>query len=164
MSNKIFLDVETTGINHVLYDIVQLAAIIQIDGQDYTFNEYCQPINMDNIDPIALQVNKLTIPQLKTFQSPLQMWTNFMNWLDSLNQKSLLISGYNVGFDQKHIKSAFSKLKLPEELYNKYFKANYLYDVFTLVKENKKTIPTLNNKLETLAKFFNIEIFKRNIF
>ena len=66
----IYFDCETTGLNPIKNDIIQIAGIIEDEGKEIEkFNIKIQPTNWHNIDERALEVNKLTIEQLKTASS-----------------------------------------------------------------------------------------------
>ena len=46
----LWLDTETTGLNTDKCDLIQLAGIVIIDGEEKErFNFYCQPVNWENI-------------------------------------------------------------------------------------------------------------------
>ena len=155
--NYLWLDSETTGLDSVKNDVVQLACIAVINGveQPLTFNEYCQPTSWTHIDPGALAVNGLTLEQLKTFQKPEQMVANLMNFTKKFGVK-FTIAGYNVDFDRGFISQLFKKVG-KESDFAEIFNSD-IRDVFKRVKANKAKFPTANLKLATLATHFNIPI------
>jgi DNA polymerase III alpha subunit (gram-positive type) len=94
--NFCWIDSETTGLNETKNDIIQLACIPVINGiPQKPFNEFCQPVNWKNIDQVALDVHKITIDEIKLFQSPEEMLNKFINYIKSFNVK-FTIAGFNV--------------------------------------------------------------------
>lgn len=155
--NFLWLDSETTGLDSVKNDIVQLACIPVINGirHNTSFNQYCQPINWKDIDPDAMRINGLTVQQLRTFQKPEQMVDNLIKFLRGFNVK-FTISGYNVDFDRTFIASLFKKVGREQDFSDLF--TSDTRDVFKRVKTIKSQFPTPNIKLETLAKHFKINI------
>ncbi len=99
-----FIDVETTGTIPEIQDIIQMAGWINNEPFDFK----CQPANYDKINPKAMDANKLTIEQLKTFPEPLGVYYEFINLLkkhvniyDPLDR--MVIVGHNAFFDKNFI-------------------------------------------------------------
>lgn len=155
--NYLWLDGETTGLDPLENDIIQLACIPVIGGvqMSKTFNQYCQPINWSAIDPGALRVNGITESQLKTFQTPHVMVNNLISYAKQFNCK-FTIAGFNVGFDKDFIAALFKKVG-KEDIFFELFTGD-LRDTYKRAKALKKQLPTENLKLETLANHFNISI------
>lgn len=155
--NYLWIDVETTGLNPSLNDIVQLACIPVIGGvKQKPFNEFCQPTNWGNIDQAAVNVHGITVEMMKTFQTQEQMLENFIKYLETIGGR-FLIAGYNVGFDKKFTSALFSKYGVSarfEDLFD-----HNIHDTYQRVKGlSKAQLPTENKKLETLAGHFGIQI------
>lgn len=157
MINYLWLDGETTGLDALRNDMVQLACIPVIAGveQTKTFNEYCQPINWSNVDPEALKINGLTVPQLKTFQPPDKMVDKLISYLKSFGVK-FTIAGYNVGFDKDFLAALFKKVGKEEEFLELF--TGDVRDTLKRAKALKAQLPTPNIKLATLCAHFNIDI------
>jgi DNA polymerase-3 subunit alpha len=155
--NYLWLDSETTGLDAIKNDVVQLACIPVIDNIIHTqsFNEYCQPKNWSDIDPGALKVNGLTEAQLKTFQSPELMVEHLVTFLKKFNTK-FTIAGYNVEFDRGFISSLFQKVGRERD-FSELFTSD-IRDSFKRAKRLKSQLPTANIKLATLCAHFNIAI------
>lgn len=155
--NYLWLDVETTGLDPVKNDVIQLAAIPVINGQrqDITFNEYCQPFDWNTVDDGALRVNNITREQLATFQSPTQMIAKLVKFAKQFNVK-FTIAGYNVQFDKDFLASAFKKADLESE-FTAIFNSD-IRDTYKKAKKLKSQLNTQNLKLGTLCKHFDIEI------
>lgn len=155
--NYLWLDGETTGLDSLKNDIVQLACIPVIGGveQTKTFNQYCQPINWKDIDPQALQVNGLTVDFLRRQQSPESMVNNLILFAKQFNCK-FIIAGYNVGFDKDFIAALFKKVNREADFLSLF--TGDIRDTMRRAKKLKSQLPTTNIKLATLADHFNIPI------
>lgn len=154
--NYIWLDVETTGLDQIKNDIIQIGCVVTINGEiKGTFNEYCQPINKDNIDDTALAINGITRSQIETFQSSKAMMGKFLDFMSKYDGK-FVIAGYNVAFDRKFISAFFTKMGREKEFFN--FFAPDIHDTHVRAKAIKKELNTQNLKLETLANHFGVEI------
>ena len=155
--NYLWLDGETTGLDSLKNDIVQLAAIPVLSGvqQPLTFNQYCQPIDWNEIDPAALAVNGLTVDFLKRQQSPEAMVNNLVVFAKQFNVK-FIIAGYNVGFDKEFIAALFKKVGREDDFFALF--TGDIRDTMKRAKKLKGQLPTPNIKLATLAAHFGIEI------
>jgi len=154
--NYLWLDVETTGLNEKKQDIIQLACIPVINGiPQKSFNEFCQPINWNSIDPYALKVTGTTMPMLRSYQSPEVMIEKFVEYVQSFGVK-FTIAGYNVGFDKKFISATFKKLNRTSDFF-KMFDIT-VHCTFNRAKSVKTQIASKNLKLGTLAELYDIEI------
>ena len=100
-----YVDVETTGLEPKINDIIQLALIIEIDGKVVRKEKFeMQPFNYDNISPEALEVNGLSIEQIKGFDTPQIAYRKIVNILDKYifkydKKDKFIPAGYNVKFD-----------------------------------------------------------------
>lgn len=155
--NYLWLDGETTGLDSLKNDIVQLACIPVVGGveQSVTFNQYCQPLDWNEIDPGALAVNGLTIDFLKKQQTPQAMVNNLVLFAKQFNCK-FIIAGYNVGFDKDFIASLFKKVGREADFLNLF--TGDIRDTMKRAKVLKAQLPTPNIKLATLATHFGIDI------
>ena len=161
---KIFwFDVETTGLNPEKNAILQLAYQVTINEEVKETGEFrMQPFPGDQIDTQALEINKITMDQLKGFDNPQKVFHDIQNvllrYVDKYNKDDkFILAGYNVGFDVGFLKAFWKKNQ------DKYFGSFFTYkplDVYALVLAycyfRKLTLP--NHKLETMANFFNIPI------
>jgi DNA polymerase-3 subunit alpha len=154
----LWLDGETTGLDALRNDLIQLACIPVIGGvphPDKVFNQYCQPLDYSTIDAVALSVNGLTVEFLRKQQTTQAMINNFVVYAKQLNCR-FIIAGYNVGFDKEFIASTFKKVGREAD-----FLALFTGDIRDTMKRAKKLkaqLPTPNIKLATLAAHFNIPI------
>jgi DNA polymerase-3 subunit alpha len=152
----IWIDVETTGLYPEKNDIVQLACIPVINGVAYdSFNEFCQPVNWNNIDDGAVRAHGITVERMKTFQSPSALLDNFISYLRSFKKK-FVIAGYNVGFDKRFVSSFFTRHGRANEFFELF--ELQVHDTYTRAQKVKTLLKTENLKLATLAKHFDIQI------
>lgn len=154
--NFLWVDVETTGLYPEKNDIVQLACIPFINGkkQDH-FNEFCQPVNWNNIEEGAVRAHGITVERMRTFQLPTEMLDKFITYLRSFNKK-FIIAGYNVGFDKRFISSFFTRHGRASEFFELF--ELQVHDTYTRAQKVKTLLKTENLKLATLAKHFDIGI------
>ena len=157
MINYLWLDGETTGLDAIRNDIVQLACIPVIAGikQSNTFNQYCQPTNYSTIDQGALDVNGQTVERLMIYQQPEIMVANLVTYLKSFNVK-FTIAGYNVGFDKDFLAALFKKVNREEDFLSLF--TTDIRDTMKRAKKLKVQLGTPNIKLGTLCAHFNIPI------
>jgi DNA polymerase-3 subunit alpha len=155
--NYLWLDCETTGLDPIRNDIVQLACIPIIAGiqQKISFNEHCQPIDWNAIDQKALAVHGLTERQLKQFQQTDKMISNFISYAKSFKCK-FIIAGFNVGFDKEFIAATFKKVGKEKEFFEIF--VNDIRCTYKRAKKLKAQLPTANLKLATLCDHFKIPI------
>lgn len=119
---KLWIDTETTGTSPILNDVVQVAGIIEINHQTVeTFSIYSQPTNYMNIEPKALEVNKLTVEQIKGFAVPELAYNQFNKILTKyvdINDKydRLVPCGHCIGFDTDFVSAWSTKVKSDKPL------------------------------------------------
>ncbi len=102
--NYMWLDVETTGLDPVRNDVIQLAAIAVINGVQHkvSFNEFCQPFDWNTVDDEALRINHTTRERLAKEQMPVIMSRAFIKWCKTYGVKFTL-AGYNAEFDRSFL-------------------------------------------------------------
>lgn len=164
MTQKIFwFDTETTGVDSYKCDIVQLAYIIEIDGVDIaTGSIRMRPHEGARVDAKALEVNGLTEEAIWAEQPQsdgIALLLKVMGQhIDKHEPKDKFVqAGYNIGFDDKFLRSAFNKLG------NKYYGSWFFWpklDVSTAVAQwvlrTGERPP--NYKLSTLCAHFDIPL------
>jgi len=161
-SKLFYVDVETTGLDSKQHDILQLAYIIEINGEIKEEGElFCQPFRYDTINAKALEVNKLTIAQIKQFQTPQEVYTKLIKVLDKYVDKynkndKFSMAGYNVRFDHDFLNSFF--LKNGDKYCFSYFDHHLLsVDSLVYILEYKGLLKLESCKLINIAKYFNID-------
>jgi DNA polymerase-3 subunit epsilon len=163
MKKVFFFDTETTGLDCKKQDIIQLAYMIEIDGEIKEEGSlYTQPFNYDTIQQEALNTNKLTVEQLKAFPSPsvtfMQLKRVLNKYIDKFNKLDKFSpAGYNVNFDVGFLREFFFKNK--DKYYGSYFDYHLLDPIPVLhLLEYKGLIKLPNYKLVTVCEYFNINI------
>lgn len=167
-NQKIFwCDVETTGLDSKRNDIISLAYLIEINGEVKEKGElFCQPFRYDTINAKALEINKLTIAQIKEFDTPQEMYKKLIKildkYVDRYNTSDKFIScGYNIRFDVAFLKEFFYK---NNDKYLFSYLDYHQLDVFNLlyILDYKGILQLENYKLETVAKYFGIKLKAHN--
>ena len=164
--NYISIDIETTGLDHTIHEIVSVGAVygeISLDertnqwvGKEVTkFYSLIKPVFTNNIDKEAMVVNGLGRQELESAPDSHVVRADFIEWWEeTLSGKKLTILGQNFGgFD----KPMFTKWL--GRFYNQMFDyhqadtwvvAKYLQDLGKLPKGLKLS-------LSSLAEHFGIE-------
>jgi len=164
----LWFDTETTGLDSVKNDIIQIAGIVEINGEvKEEFNIKCQPFSYDNISSDALDVHGITIDEIKKFQTSIDGKRQFVSILDKYVNKfdkmdKFTPAGQNVKFDVGFLRDWFIK---NGERYGSGSYHNYhMIDTACLARimTFEGVIETDNHKLETLAKRYNIKIDAHN--
>lgn len=163
MTKLAWIDVETTGLLAYVNDVIQLAGLIEIDGEVLEeFSLQLAPINVDKIQQSALDVNNKTRQEILSYPDPLSQVLQFTDllapYLDKTDKKDKFIfAGYNAPFDKDFVQNLFKRVNIKG--FNTLFEYK-TFDVYTLVfiLTYCGKIPKLEDmKLATMAKYFNIE-------
>lgn len=159
-----WFDSETTGLDPVKNDIIQIAGVIEIDGEiieEYEFK--CRPHDPESYSQKALDVHGFTIEEMKEWPEPLDVYSKlqFMmgQYVDKYNPKDKYIpAGHNVGFDIDMFMQ-FSK-KCGDKYLGSFIQRKALDTlVFATICRSEGLLKDVeNDKLATLAKHFGIEI------
>lgn len=158
----LYADVETTGLDPLQHDIVQLALIVEIDGKIVEEREwFMQPKRFDNIEPKALETNGLTIEKLKSFPLQKDVFPTIPEMLDKYVDRydrydKFWLAGYNVRFDVSFIGELFRK-NANDYLgsYIRWQDIDILYLNYIHAFLGTHNLP--NYRLETVAKFYGIK-------
>ena len=111
----LYFDVETTGLDAKLNDIIQLSGIIEIDGEiKETFNLKMQPFDWTTISSEALNVTGTTDEMLKSYGTPQKAFSDFIGLLSTYVDRydktdKMYAAGYNVQFDIGFLREFFLK-------------------------------------------------------
>ena len=122
---QIFFDVETTGTNPHRHGILQLAGIVEINGKVIEkFNFFMKPFEDQDIDAEALEKNGIKRHDIDTFDSPEEVYTKFINFLnqyvDRFNRADKFhLIGYNSRFDDDFLREWF--IRNGNSFYGSYF-------------------------------------------
>lgn len=157
----LWLDTETTGLNKDKCDITQIAGIVIIDGEEKErFNFHCQPVNWENIEPVALEKTNMTVEKLKTFPMPQEVYTNFVavldKYIDKYNKEDkFYMAGHNVQFDFEFVRTLFKKMG------SDYFGSYFFYKTvdlmaFSTILHTAGLINLTSWSLESIAKYLEV--------
>lgn len=158
----LWLDVETTGLNKEKCDIIQIAGIVIINGEEKErFNFHCQPINWENIEPTSFEKTGMTFEKLREFQMPQELYIKFIELLDKYidrynKEDKFYLAGHNVQFDLEFLKNFFIKMG------NNYFGSYFYYHTidlmaFAIILHTAGLISLRNFKLGNIADYLTIQ-------
>ena len=110
-----YFDTETTGLNPVTQDMIEIACIIEVDGvvKD-EFEVKCQPFDYDTIDMSALEACGTTIEELRTRMMPQEAYkiiiNHFGKYINKYNKSDKFFpAGYNTRFDIDFLYNFYKK-------------------------------------------------------
>jgi len=158
----LWLDSETTGIDPVQNDIIQIAGIIEIDGEIKDEFEFkCRPWNPANINPSALEMNKFSKDEILTWAPPSEvkkkLFDIFGKYIDKFNREDkFLVGGHCVSFDIQFLDQFIKKSG------DRYGAGSWLswqpFDTIFIAVLLKRLgiISPVNFKLETLCQVFGV--------
>lgn len=158
----LFFDTETTGLDPVKNDIIQLSGCIDIGGKTVEkFDIKMQPFSYD-ISEKALEVHGMKLEEIKTFQCAEKGYDEFINKLtfhiNKFDPKDKAYpAGYNVGFDIDFLGQFF--IKNGDKYLGSWLNWRKLdpLQMFFLADFNG-VLDLPNYKLETLCDHYGIEI------
>lgn len=113
----LMLDTETTGLDPLKNGVIQIAGIIDIDGEvKEEFNFRVRPFKGDIIDLRALEVNGVSRADLEGFDAPEAVYERLRGiltrYVDRFNRKDKFYAvGQNIGFDIGFLREFFRKNK-----------------------------------------------------
>lgn len=157
----LWFDTETTGLDPVRHDIIQLAGMVEINGRIVNeFNYMMQPFRWDNLTQEALNVNGRTIEEIKTYPSPQSVYSEFMDLLSEYVDKfdrndKYYQAGYNVRFDIEFLSNWFKKNG--DKYYGSWFNGRYIDPLQSFyLRDYLGKISLDNYKLATVAGHYGI--------
>ena len=115
MIKFLWIDTETTGLDPVLNDIIQLSGILEIPRVRYEeFDFRVAPLNYDSITEDAMKCNGIKLSTLKKYPPASEVHLKFkqllFKWVDPYNREDKLIaSGQNVLFDTSFLQQFCEK-------------------------------------------------------
>ena len=172
MKKVLWLDVETTGLDCKKHGLREVGFIIEIDGVEvdrgvFKINPFTYTTRDVEIDDYALEISKVSIEDLKSYDRVSYCFKELMKKLVkyvNVNDKNdcFVIAGYNAAFDIGFIKEWFKEMGLLDS-YKDLFHYKSL-DVFSLVfvLRHLGLNSAENDKLETMCNYFDIEIEAHN--
>ena len=108
------LDIETTGLNPLKHDIIELA-VVPLDAsfresQDFTpFSARIKAEHPENADAKALAVNGLN--PYEGEETHMSVWQNFLAWMGDYRIDAIAPLGHNVAFDLRFIQCNLYEIK-----------------------------------------------------
>ena len=172
MKKVLWLDVETTGLDCRKHGLREVGFIIEIDGVEvdkgvFKINPFTYTTKDVEIDDYALEISKVSIEDLKSYDRVSYCFKELMNKLVkyvNVNDKNdcFVIAGYNTAFDIGFIKEWFKEMGLLDS-YKDLFHYKSL-DVFSIVFALRHIglNSAENDKLETMCNYFGIGIEANN--
>ena len=172
MKKVLWLDVETTGLDCRKHGLREVGFIIEIDRVEvdkgvFRINPFTYTTKDVEIDDYALEISKVSIEDLKSYDRVSYCFKELMKKLVkyvNVNDKNdcFVIAGYNTAFDIGFIKEWFKEMGLLDS-YKDLFHYKSL-DVFSLVfvLRHLGLNSAENDKLETMCNYFDIEIEAHN--
>ncbi len=115
MKKVLYFDCETSGTDPKKNAIIQLAGMIEIDGEvKESFNFKIKPFPTDEIESAALAVNKITQQEMEGYPDPKEAYRQivalFGKYVDKFDKTDkFIVCGYNVRFDIDFLKEFFEK-------------------------------------------------------
>lgn len=103
-----FVDVETTGLDPFIHEIVEVAVLLEVEGEIVErYTSLVRPLRLDLVDPLAFKCNGFSTDP----------WT----WIDALLLEdvvpelerlldSAILVGHSVHFDRGFLQEAFRKV------------------------------------------------------
>lgn len=111
------LDTETTGLDPVKYDVIEVSILRLEDGEQKSW--FMQPTNPAQFEVAALRINGHKIEDLRhetvegreTYQDPNKTIIDIENWLmeDGLPTQQRVLIGQNISFDRDMLKHLWRK-------------------------------------------------------
>jgi DNA polymerase III epsilon subunit-like protein len=163
---QFFIDVETTGMDYKIHEIIDLSYQVYDDGEHrLSAAHYIRPDRWDSIDPEALAYNGYTRNQLLTFQFQSSFLTGLLCNLSILDvpdfKDKYTIIGWRVKFDIDFLREFFRSYNLDKAIFDYYFSADYI-DVYQLAMRKAVLNSAWKPKdmhLSTVAEALGIDVF-----
>lgn len=164
MVKKVFwFDVETTGLNPELQDIIQLAFMVEIDGDIIeSKNMLMQPFNYETVQQEALDIHGKTIEKIKTYPNPRKTYTELIAILEEHVDRydradKFHPAGFNARFDIDFLRQFF--IKNGDVYYGSWFNYKVIDPLPLLhILDGMGTVALENYKLETVCKHYDIPL------
>lgn len=163
MLKVLHIDTETTGLDPVKNDVIQIAGIIEINNEiKEEFEFKTRPFNIENADQKALDVHGYTLEQIRGFPDPNTAYqglqTIFNKYINKFDKKDKFTPvGYGVEFDLNFLKQFF--FKNHDNYWGSWVnwkKVDPLYLMYFLNHLGQVDLP--DYKLGTVCQYFGIEI------
>ncbi len=161
--NYLYADTETTNTNPATGAVIEIGAIC--NGVE--FHTLIKPHDGAEVSQEALDVNGLTISELQSAPTNKEAVAMFCKYLDQFVNRfdkadKLIMAGFNVGFDDRFLRSLFSHAGNP---FLGSYKWSTLYDVqvpaIAYLQPERSSMEIF--KLETVARQLGIDLSGRKL-
>lgn len=160
---QIFIDVETTGVEHWRNSVHQISGAVYIDNeQKETFDFKVRPHEKAKIELEALKIGGLTLEQVLAYPHRMEAYKGLTDILTRYVSKydktdKFFFCAYNAHFDNAFTRAFFKQCG--DNYFGSFFWSNPI-DVMVLAGEHLKDVrPQMENfKLMTVARQLGIEI------
>jgi len=165
-NKRLWLDVETTGVDSLIHGVVQIAGMIEVDQKIVqTFNFTCRPVKNKHIEPKSLEIIGKTKSEILAYPDPKKVASSLMGILNEADEKyhpgrKFTICGYNTGFDIDFLRIWFSENMQMEFMYIQNWRpVDVLAFARIIVFWGDKKLNKLGNfRLGTLCALYDIPI------
>ena len=143
-----FTDIETTGLDHDMHDIIELATIVVNPATlepIATLDSKIEPTNIKAASPKALELNGYTP----------DAWRDAMTMREALWQfnrtvKGVCIVAYNVGFERRFLRAAYDRTDIEPLMHYRWYDVMSMAQPFT-------AYGLTSLKLHKVCEYFGIE-------
>ena len=166
MSKILWLDTETTGIDPQKHCLIELAFIVEIDGEVKEEGSILSsPFPGCEIDQEALDVQEKTLDEIRAYPNPKEAYGALLSVLSkyvdryNINDKFVL-AGYFVHFDAGMLRSFFSRNG--DQFYGSYFRSVCIDVASWVALETSRYLVLRNYKLASVCQRYQIPIQAHN--
>ncbi len=164
MKKILWIDTETTGLDPTLHSLIEIGAIVDIDGiEKETIRIYTKPHPDFEIDDNALAINKITRTQIKNFPEMLNAKNDFCKILSKYVDKfdkndKFTVAGQNIKFDIDFLYHFFTRLN--DNYLGSYIDFKNRIELYELTNALRTLgfIKSEKVSISSLCKEFNIKI------
>jgi DNA polymerase-3 subunit epsilon len=159
----LWIDCETGGTDSKIHALLQLSAIIEIDGKEVdSIDLKMKPVKGKIIEEKALEVQGRTMQDIESFDDPIECYMKFSRFLarrPPSKTNRYTMGGYSAEFDCRFVEQWFRDIAMNPYAYWKYMQFSPV-DPLAILRalRHYSIIETENTKLETVCKYFGIEI------
>ena len=159
----IWTDCETGGVDENVCALVQLSAIIEIDGEMVDeIDLKMKPVPGKKIEAKALELQGRTMADIAAFEDPRACFDRFRKFLarrPASKQNRYIMGGYNADFDCRFISEWYKDMSGGSYAYWDYLQFSPVDPIGILrAMRHYGIIDIPDTKLGTVCKYFNIEL------
>lgn len=164
MSKEVlWFDCETGGTDSAKDALLQLSAIIEIDGKEVDFIDLkMKPLKGKNVSSKALEVQGRTMQDVNSFDDPLACFSRFRKFLarrPASKANRYIMGGYNAEFDCRFVEQWYKDITGGPYAYWDYLQFSPI-DAIPILRAMRHygIIDLPDTKLKTVCDHFGIEI------